>query len=143
MANEPERPIEKLLRAAANKRRDDAGAPLELHPATRRLLQGEAARKYPAAQRTSRSFFQSLGQLWPRFAWGVGMLAVLGVTVWLLVPMPGKHEPNAFLAKNQPVPAAGPTATELVHPSNALATSPSPPLEERAGERRAFPSRTS
>jgi len=139
MANEPERPIEKLLRAAANKRRDDAGAPLELHPATRRLLQGEAARKYPAAQRTSRSFFQSLGQLWPRFAWGVGMLAVLGVTVWLLVPMPGKHEPNAFLAKNQPVPAAGPTATELVHPSNALATSPSPPLEERAGERRAFP----
>ena len=43
MANEPERPIEKLLRDAAQKRRDEAGAPLELHSATRRLLQGEVA----------------------------------------------------------------------------------------------------
>jgi hypothetical protein len=30
MAIEPERPIENLLRAAAKKRRDDAGAPLPL-----------------------------------------------------------------------------------------------------------------
>src|ERR1019366_8986441 len=105
MANEPERPIKKLLHAAAKKRRDEAGAPLELHPATRRLLQGEAARKFLRAQGATRSFLQSLGQLWPRFAWGVGMLAVLGATVWLLVPMPGKNEPHALLAKNQPVPA--------------------------------------
>ena len=35
---EPERPIEKLLRAWAKKRREDAGADLELHPADRRLL---------------------------------------------------------------------------------------------------------
>jgi hypothetical protein len=137
MAIEPERPIENLLRAAAKKRRDDAGAPLELHPATRRLLQGEAARKFAAAQRPSRLFFQGLAQLWPRFAWGVGMLAALTVIVWLLVPAPVKNGPHALLAKNQPVPAPGPAATELVHPSNALATSPSPPLEERAGERRA------
>ena len=137
MANEPERPIEKLLRAAAKKRRDEAGAPLELHPATRRLLQGEAARQFPPAQAASRSPVQTLGQMWPRFAWGLGMLAVLGVTVWLLVPMPGNNEPHAVLGKKQPVPAPNPTATELVHPSNALATSPSPPLEERAGERRA------
>jgi hypothetical protein len=33
MANEPERPIEKLLRAAAKKRREEAGAPFELHSA--------------------------------------------------------------------------------------------------------------
>lgn len=39
-----ERDIEKGLRAWARRRREDAGAPLELHPATRRLLQAEAAR---------------------------------------------------------------------------------------------------
>ena len=41
-----ERPIEKLLRAFAKKRRDSAGAPVEMHPATRRLLQGEVARQF-------------------------------------------------------------------------------------------------
>jgi len=40
---EPERKIEKLLRAYAEKRRAAAGEPLKLHPANRRLLQGEAA----------------------------------------------------------------------------------------------------
>ena len=41
---EPEREIEKQLRAYAKERREQAGAPIELHPATRKLLQGEAAR---------------------------------------------------------------------------------------------------
>jgi len=44
---EPERHIEKLLRAYAKKRRAQAGDPLELHPATRRLLQGEIVRHTP------------------------------------------------------------------------------------------------
>ena len=45
---EPERKIEKLLRAYADKRRAEAGDPLTLHPANRRILQGEAARRAPA-----------------------------------------------------------------------------------------------
>jgi prepilin-type processing-associated H-X9-DG protein len=44
---EPERHIEKLLRAYAKKRRAQTGDPLKLHPATRRLLQGEVARHAP------------------------------------------------------------------------------------------------
>jgi len=40
---EPERKIEKLLRAYAEKRRAEAGDSLKLHPANRRLLQDEAA----------------------------------------------------------------------------------------------------
>ena len=56
MANEPERPIEKLLRAAAQKRRDEVGAPFELHPATRRLLQGEVARRFAKPQSEGRWF---------------------------------------------------------------------------------------
>jgi prepilin-type processing-associated H-X9-DG protein len=45
---EPERKIEKLLRAYAKKRRADAGDPLKLHPANRHILQDEAARRAPA-----------------------------------------------------------------------------------------------
>jgi len=44
---EPERKIEKQLRAFAKKRRADAGDEFALHPATRRLLQGEVARRRP------------------------------------------------------------------------------------------------
>jgi hypothetical protein len=131
MANEPERPIEKLLRAAASKRRDDAGAPLELHPATRRLLQGEAARKFAAAHRASRSFFQGVAQLWPRFAWGVGMLAALTVIVWLLVPMPGKREPNALLARKQTIPSLG---TPKEAPLTAQAPAAAPPAPAAAAK---------
>ena len=42
---EPERKIEKLLRAYAKKRQGDAGDPLKLHPAMRRQLQDEVARR--------------------------------------------------------------------------------------------------
>ena len=44
MAAEPEKKIEELLQSYSRKRREDAGAPLEMHPATCRMLQGEAAR---------------------------------------------------------------------------------------------------
>ncbi|MEJ0088802.1 MAG: hypothetical protein WDM80_03480 [Limisphaerales bacterium] len=43
-----------MLRAYAKKRRADAGDPLKLHPATRRLLQGEVARKKPRSNRPNR-----------------------------------------------------------------------------------------
>ena len=39
-----ERDIEKQLRAAAEQRRKEAGGNFELHPATRRALQGEVVR---------------------------------------------------------------------------------------------------
>ena len=55
---EPERHIEKLLRGYAKKRREESGAPLELHPATRRLLQGEVARR--ASRKRADSFFPAL-----------------------------------------------------------------------------------
>ncbi len=44
---EPERKIEKLLRAYAQKRRAEAGDPLKLHAANRRILQDEAAKRAP------------------------------------------------------------------------------------------------
>ncbi len=127
MANEPERPIEKLLRAAAKKRRDDAGAPFELHPATRRLLQGEVARTFAKAQRQTRSFAEVLGQLWPRFAWGGTIFAVLAVTVYVLLPEPGKGKQEALLAKNEPTPEARRAKATLPPPPAAVDAAPAPP----------------
>jgi hypothetical protein len=122
MANEPERPIEKLLRAAAQKRRDDAGPPFVLHPADRRLLQGEVTRKFAKPQPQNRSLAALLGQLWPRLAGGVAILALLGLAVRTLLPLPHKDKSEALLARNvsasedmlaqepQPVNAPAPTA---------------------------------
>ena len=127
MANEPERPIEKLLRAAAKKRRDEAGAPLELHPANRRLLQGEVARRFAKPKRETRSFSEVLGQLWPRLAWGVALFAVLAVAGYLLLPVPGKGKPESLLAKNEAGPQAVPAKQLLPPPPAAAAPVPPPP----------------
>ena len=74
-----EREIEKQLRAAAEQRRKDAGGKFELHPAARRLLQGEVVRIRGWKSAPPRPVF------WPRFAWGTSMLAVLAIGVWVLV----------------------------------------------------------
>jgi hypothetical protein len=124
MANEPERPIEKLLRAAAKRRRDEAGAPLELHPATRRLLHGEVTRTFAKPGREPRSFIEVLGQLWPRVAWGLAIFAVLAVVGYALLPLPGKGKPEAMLAKSEPMSRAVPTTAPLPPP---VATTPAPP----------------
>ncbi len=86
---EPERKIEKWLRAFAKKRREQSGAPMELHPVTRRLLQSEAARRGPKP--AEGKFFLTLRNLLRSgWAYGVGA-AVLVVAVALLLPLlPGK-----------------------------------------------------
>ncbi|MCU0784037.1 MAG: hypothetical protein MUF81_08320 [Verrucomicrobia bacterium] len=105
-----ERPIEKLLRRYAKKRRDDAGAPIELHPATRRLLQGEVTRQFPkrsSAGDGEATRFARVLILWRRqLIWALPVLIVLGVGVWMLV---GPSEKTGFefdLAKNAFAPAA-------------------------------------
>jgi hypothetical protein len=128
MANEPERPIEKLLRAAAKKRRDEAGAPLELHPANRRLWQGEVARTFARPKRETRSFTEALGWLWPRLAWGVAISAVLVVAVYVLLPVPGKSKSAALLAKNERMHQAAPAKQPLPPPPEAAATVSASPV---------------
>ena len=127
MANEPERPIERLLRAAAKKRRDEAGVPLALHPATRRLLQGEVARKYAKPGRRTRRFAEMLGQLWPRFAGGAAIFAVLALAVYVFVPGSGNDKPEALLARNEPMPAAPQAKQPLPPPSAKVAATPASP----------------
>ena len=81
---EPEREIEKLLRAYVRKRRADAGDPLKLHPATRRLLQGEAARHAPKpeTEEVSFTFWQLFRQQWV-FLLGFALMIFLGATLLL------------------------------------------------------------
>ncbi len=130
MANEPERPIEKLLRAAAQQRRDEAGAPFELHPADRRLLQGEVARQFASPQREAGSWGEIVARLWPRFAWAVGILAVLGVSVWVLLPLPRGGKPEGMLAQNRAAFEAAPAKEPASHATPAPATMAPPAVSE-------------
>jgi len=102
---EPERNIEKLLRAFAKKRRDQAGAPLELHPATRRLLQSEAARQ--GSKTGGRGFFLNVFSLLrPRLALIACTAVAALVGVALLLPQWTGNETQSI--------ARGPAADELM-----------------------------
>lgn len=86
MPETPDRKIEELLRAYAAKRREELGAPLDLHPATRRLLQAEVARLHPRQAAVPATWWNALAALWPRLAFAAGVLAVLGVCLWWVAP---------------------------------------------------------
>ena len=81
---EPERKIERLLRAFAQKRRAAAGDPLKLHPATRRLLQDEVARRAPEPEpeEPSVSLWQLFRQQWA-FLVGFALMVFLGAILFL------------------------------------------------------------
>lgn len=81
---EPERRIEKLLRAYADRRRREGGSPPELTPVTRRLLQSEAARRAAGARDTGASagWLNFLRVKWP---WTLaGATAVVLVGFWAI-----------------------------------------------------------
>ena len=90
MATEPQRDIEKDLAAYASKRREEAGAPPPLHPATRKLLQGEAARVWSAKKSAPGFWAALLAGGWPRLAIGLSTILVLGLAAVVFLP-PRKH----------------------------------------------------
>lgn len=76
--------IEQLLREHAERRRTEAGAPLELHPATRRLLLGEVARLFPRLG-GRRPWHHFKTRLWPRFSFAFTSLAIFTLVGWAVV----------------------------------------------------------
>lgn len=76
--------MDELLKAYADKRRQDAGAPLELHPATHRLLQGEVARVY--AKGSTGSWVHRLLLYWPRIAFATACVVVTLMLVLFMLP---------------------------------------------------------
>jgi hypothetical protein len=98
---EPERKIEKLLRAYAKKRRAQAGDPLKLHPATRRLLQGEIARNAPKPddEDASLSLWELFRQQWAMLL-GFALMVFFGATLFLPALSKSKSQAQKTMAMN-------------------------------------------
>src|SRR5215469_13512341 len=127
---EPERQIEKLLRAVAKKRRDQAGDALELRPAARVQLRREISQR--AASKSGGGFFRFFSSLFsgftPKLAFGLCLLAVVGLGVWLLLPLGRKQQPST-LAMNEDSFGKAPAARrEIAAPPPA---SPAPVAAEK------------
>jgi hypothetical protein len=89
MPDEPNNQIEEQLKAWARKRRQEAGAPFEMHPATRKLLQDEVARTFPAPHRREPKPDIApswLAVFWPKLVWALPILAVTAIAAALLLP---------------------------------------------------------
>ena len=109
MPPDPNQKMEELLKACAKQRREQAGAPFELHPATRRLLQGEVRRLMPPpAPETgaSSSFFSFRRWLVPGAALAtVTICAIFGaVQFGLFMPRKSSTHETTTLAFNQKLP---------------------------------------
>ena len=98
MANDPERPIEKALRAEARRRREQAGPAFELHPANRRLLQAEVTRQFGNTDTRTSSFLASWLRLWPGLGWSVATLVGLGTAALLMLPSTTRQQKPQMLA---------------------------------------------
>jgi hypothetical protein len=98
---EPERKIEKLLRAYAKKRRAGAGDPLKLHPAARRLLQGEVARRAakPDEEEPSVTLWELFRQRWALFA-GFALVIFFGAALFLPALSSAKKKAQSVTAMN-------------------------------------------
>ena len=114
-----ERPIEKLLRDYAKRRRADAGETLEMHPATRRILQGEVARQFPKSQRTVSPLVEFFARWRPGFVYALCVLAIVAVSVPLLRPMFRKAQPDTRLAAAVPGEEAADKKRPADSPSEA------------------------
>lgn len=79
---EPERKIERLLRNYAKQRRGQAGDPLKLHPATRRMFQDEIARHAPQPDEEDESM-----SLWELFRRRWALLLSFALVVFFAATM--------------------------------------------------------
>ena len=82
MPDESEHKMDGLLKAWAKKRRQEAGQGFDLHPATRRLLLDEVARRFPKRTGETAPWWAIFTLSWARLAGGVGIIVILGVVAW-------------------------------------------------------------
>lgn len=153
MSFEPQRDIEKNLLAYKQRRHEQLGTPLELHPATRKMLQGEAARtasrplltSEEAAKNFVRSFVMSHQQPGffarhkQRILWGGGMFACLAVVLAVLRNDPQQAAREHTFADKLPAPA--PVAEPLATPPQTpvAANQPRVEYESLARDKKAAP----
>ena len=102
MSSEPERPIEKQLRASAQERRGRAAGGLEMHPATRRVLQGEVAHRFGRRAVTERLRFAWLFRKgWVRSLGAMAALGVVVIAAWVSFQASKPKGQDQRLAKNE------------------------------------------
>ncbi|MSU62665.1 MAG: hypothetical protein EXS31_09745, partial [Pedosphaera sp.] len=122
MASGPQHGIEQELRAFARQRRKAAGDSIELHPATRKLLQDEVARLVapaplvPESSEPAPTRANWLAGFWLRFTFaGTGLcILVLAMIYWF----PKEPEPQLQLAQSstERAAASAPAIAEISPP---------------------------
>jgi len=121
---EPERKIEKWLRAYAKKRRGQADASLKMHPATRRLLQDEVARQRPAEEdNDSVSLWELIRRQWAFLLSFAVCIFLVGVV--LLPVLKFGKKPTSLGSSVSQVPEMGQRETP---PPPALPPQPPAPI---------------
>lgn len=130
MPNEPDSNNDQALRAYAEQRRTQAGAPGELHPVNRRLLQAEIARMHGSPNAPAAPRANWFAGLWPRLA-TTSVLIVAGVFAFRSTrddTAPQRETPALTLAETAgapapttsptpPAPAAAPKPAALAEPA--------------------------
>jgi hypothetical protein len=125
---EPERKIEKWLRAFAKKRREQASQPLELRPATRQRLQREIARQ---SEQKNRSGFFSNFFLGLRLKVVFAALALGALVLW---PPLIHHRPTSLSMNKTYLPQTPPVSATEPEMAPPPAMSPLPSLDLKTRE---------
>src|SRR4051812_35931493 len=81
MPEQPNNKAEEMLQRHARERRE-RGGDFSLHPATRRLLQGEVTRQFGASAPEKRSAFTWF-TAWRAAGFSAALVVLLGVGVWV------------------------------------------------------------
>lgn len=93
MPDDPNKKMDELLKAYAQERRK-APEPT-LHPATRKMLQGEVARVLGSAD-PQRSWLHRFRSFWPQIAFGTSLCLILGIAVFSLRQPPPSTKQKAL-----------------------------------------------
>jgi hypothetical protein len=125
---EPERDIEKDLKAYAKRRRTEAGAP-GLHPATRKLLHGEVARTLKTAPGGKRPGM-SPWSVWLELV--ATAVAIVAIVAWIYYPKSASHSETATAQKEMMLADnAGAKRKALDQPPTESRRALSPPDESQ------------
>jgi hypothetical protein len=128
LSPEPNSKMDELLKAYAKKRREQGEPPLEMHPATRRMLQDEVKRTLRGAPARPPLSWRKVR--WPLVALGSGfaallvMFAMINAQMRHLMPASGSVDSTFSAAKPMlkgPETAAAPTASPAITASRPLA----------------------
>ncbi|MHB8523415.1 MAG: hypothetical protein ACYDH9_22030 [Limisphaerales bacterium] len=108
MATDPQRNADELLKAYAQKRRAEAGAPAELHPATRKLLQDEVARTFRQAAPEPKASVNRFAGWRLRWAWSGAVVAIVAAVALMIWPPVRKSPEPLQLAQRAKERTGGP-----------------------------------